>query len=131
MAPAGRSADRRVRSTPAWRWRRGVRYAHDRLTLLLAVLSGVCLLIALRCLQRIGPPPRFAIEALWVHERRALVHVLAASTLVAAVASALAILMGRKRWLILILWGAGTLIALSQFSDQLEVVARVVIRQMA
>lgn len=124
-----RSAGKSSLSTAARRLRGGVAYAHRRVTILLSALSAVCLLIAYRCLQLIGPPPRLGIEALWVHNRRSLVHTLVISITVAVFASGLSVFAGRQRVIVVLLWSVGLVVAVRQFSDRLPVILRVLVQQ--
>ena len=92
----------------------------------LVVLTGLCLTLALSCLERIGPPPALRWDALWVHQHRELVRIGILSLLVAAASTVLLVMTRRAKWWALSFWIIAAALAWSGFSDRLPTLIRVV-----
>jgi hypothetical protein len=80
------------------------------------------------CLEVIGPPPRFRIDALWVLRHARAVRMMVACAVAAAVLSLLLLALGRSRWTILAMWAAAAAIAFTLYWDRLEIIRAVLMR---
>jgi hypothetical protein len=105
-----------------------LRAAGARLRLGLLILIALCLLLILRCLDLIGPPPRVRVNILWVNQHIGLVRVILSSLAVAAIATSLLILSGRGRIIAIALWVAAITAAIWLYDDRLWIILRVVLR---
>jgi len=92
------------------------------------VLTGLCLLLAMRCLDLIGPPPAVRIDALWVNQHAYLVRVMLAALAGAAGATVLLLLTRRGRIPAIGLWAVAAGTSLWLFDDRLWIIFLVVIR---
>lgn len=119
-----RSGRRRLR--PRLRTRLASRGYRIRTGLL--VLVGLCLLLALRCLDLIGPPPAVRLDALWVHQHVHLVRIMLTSLAAAAAATGLLIFSKRGRVIAVMLWVLAIAAAIWLFDDRLWIIAGVVVR---
>jgi hypothetical protein len=94
----------------------------------LLVLIGLCLLLALRCLDLIGPPPRFRIDTLWVNQHIYLVRVMLAALTVSALATGM-LIFNRRGWAYaILLWVLTCFAAVWFYDDRLWIIFRVIIR---
>jgi hypothetical protein len=95
----------------------------------LLLLIGLCLLLALRCLELIGPPPRLRIDALWINSHAYLVRVMLVALAVAAIASGLLLFSRRGLAAAIVLWVIAASVAVWHFDDRLWIIFRVLVRQ--
>lgn len=103
-------------------------WAGTRVRLGLLVLIGLCLLLALRCLELIGPPPGLRIDALWVNQHVYLVRVMLTALAAAAAASGLLIFSRRGRVAAIVLWVLACIATVWLYDDRLWIILRVVVR---
>ncbi len=106
--------------------RRKVRWSSPQAALVAAALTGAGLGIALVCLAGIGPPP-LIFDDFWVNSHRDTVGMLLASVGLALFASLAALLMGRKRVVVILLWVVAAGLSVTFFGDRLETVYRVLV----
>ncbi len=92
-----------------------------------AVLCVAGLLLALGCLERIGPPPGVRVDALWVNEHRVEVRVCLLGLACAVVGMLITIGIKRYRWVSVCSWIAAGAAGAAIFSDRAWIIARVVI----
>ena len=104
------------------------RRAINRVRVGLIVLTGLCLALVLACLDRIGPPPRIRIDALWVKGHEATVHVMVLAGLAAAISAGLVIMLRRGQVIVIAMWIAAIIAIGLMFWDRLPIILRVIIR---
>lgn len=97
-----------------------------RLRFGLLLLIGLCLALALRCLELIGPPPRLRIDALWVKQNEYMVRVMVTGLIVAATATGLLIFSRRGMTFVIALWGLAIFTAIWLYSDRIWIILRIV-----
>jgi hypothetical protein len=103
--------------------------AATRIRIGLLLLIGLCLMLSLRCLDLIGPPPRVRIDALWVNSHAYLVRVLLVALAVAAIASGMLLFSRRGLAAAIVLWVVAAIVAVWHFDDRLWIIFRVLVRQ--
>ena len=91
-----------------------------------AALAVLALLVAVGCLELIGPPPAVRLDLLWVHERRALVYLLLYAVATSAGATLLTWLVRRGRAVVALAWIGAALLSVNWYAERLIIVARVV-----
>ncbi|HRP62736.1 MAG TPA: hypothetical protein PK400_05530 [Phycisphaerales bacterium] len=114
------------------RRRKGVRgmaaLLHDRFMQLAILTTLLGLFAFILCLELIGPPPRWRIDALWVNQHSRTVRVMAYALVIAGGASAVLLLARRPRAIMLVTWIAAVIVCIALYRDRIPIIFDVVRR---